>query len=56
MSCSFRHFFNHRFHPNLLEQIIESNEQMKHGTNFAADDDTAGTVAAATRCFYAGVS
>lgn len=40
----------------MLEQLIESSEEMERGTGFAADDDTAGTVAAATRCFYAGVN
>ncbi|VDM93941.1 unnamed protein product, partial [Onchocerca ochengi] len=54
LSFNFRHFFNHRFHPDMLEQFIESSEEMEHGTGFAADDDTAGTVAAATRCFYIG--
>ncbi|EJD76388.1 hypothetical protein LOAG_16678 [Loa loa] len=54
LSFNFRHFFNHRFHPDMLEQLIESSEEMEHGTDFAADDDTAGSVAAATRCFYAG--
>ncbi|CAG9532989.1 unnamed protein product [Cercopithifilaria johnstoni] len=54
LSFNFRHFFNHRFHPDMLEQLIESTEEMKHGTDFAADDDNAGTVAAVTRCFYTG--
>lgn len=40
----------------MLEQLIESSEEMERGISFAADDDTAGTVAAATRCFYAGVN
>uniref|UniRef100_A0A158Q6Q2 DEP domain-containing protein n=1 Tax=Elaeophora elaphi TaxID=1147741 RepID=A0A158Q6Q2_9BILA len=56
LSFNFRHFFNHRFHPDMLEQLIESSKEMEHGTDFAADDDTAGTVAAVTRCFYAGPS
>lgn len=56
ISFSFRHFFSHRFHPDMLEQLAESIEEMEHGTGFAADDDTAGTVAAATRCFFAGVN
>ncbi|VDK88842.1 unnamed protein product [Litomosoides sigmodontis] len=54
LSFNFRHFFNHRFHPDMLEQLTESVEEMEHGTGFAADDDTAGTVAAATRCFFGG--
>ncbi|MCP9260012.1 hypothetical protein DINM_003400 [Dirofilaria immitis] len=52
LSFNFRHFFNHRFHPDILEQFIQSSEEMERGTGFAADDDTAGTVAAAARCFY----
>ncbi|VDO44093.1 unnamed protein product, partial [Onchocerca flexuosa] len=54
LSFNFRNFFNHRFHPDMLEQFIESSEEMEHGSGFAADDDTAGSVAAATRCFYIG--
>ncbi|KAL3998247.1 hypothetical protein ACH3XW_14275 [Acanthocheilonema viteae] len=54
LSFNFRHFFSHRFHPDILEQLIESSKEMEHGTGFAADDDTAGSVAATTRCFYAG--
>ncbi|VIO96526.1 Uncharacterized protein BM_BM6436 [Brugia malayi] len=54
LSFNFRHFFNHRFHPDMLEQLIGSSEEMERGTEFSADDDSAGTVAAVTRCFYAG--
>lgn len=40
----------------MLEQLLESDGEIQRGTGFAADDDTAGTVAAATKCFYAEVA
>ncbi|VDN05694.1 unnamed protein product [Thelazia callipaeda] len=56
LSLNFRNFFNHGYDPDMLEQLTESNRKMESGTTFAADDDSAGTVAAATKCFYSGIA
>uniref|UniRef100_A0A183D3M8 GTF3C1 n=1 Tax=Gongylonema pulchrum TaxID=637853 RepID=A0A183D3M8_9BILA len=52
LSFSFRHFFNHRYHPDLMERLIDSIEDVECGKGFAPTDDTPSSVAAASKCFY----
>lgn len=52
MYCSFRHFFNHRFHDAIVEQTASAADQLRSDSvRFSTTEETgAVSVAASTMC------
>lgn len=51
---SFRHFFNHRFHQEIVEQMDQVYHNIDSGEKI--EEDSAGAAAAYASCFYKNVS
>ncbi|VDM36755.1 unnamed protein product [Toxocara canis] len=51
LSYYFRHFFNHRFHLEIVEQTNAAFEQVARGESITTDDRP-GMIVAAISCFY----
>ncbi|VDN57516.1 unnamed protein product [Dracunculus medinensis] len=54
VSHYFRHFFNHRFHQEIVEQMDQVYHNIDSGEKI--EEDSAGAAAAYASCFYKNVS
>ncbi|KAK0414710.1 hypothetical protein QR680_011579 [Steinernema hermaphroditum] len=50
LSFYYRHFFNHKYHIDIVSQTIDSIRRLKAGVN-VSDVDAAGLIAAISACF-----
>lgn len=57
MNFSFRHFFAHRFHPDIIEHVLETYNIIEDAVDEAVEleGDLAGAVVAAASAFYNNV-